>query len=52
MFGPAVRLLCEICAGGGLTAERGAVREQLRMEAGERFAAGDDRGGWLVGART
>jgi transposase len=27
-----------------LTAERRALREQLRMEAGERFAVGDDNG--------
>lgn len=28
--------------GGGLTAERRAFREQIRMEAGGRFAAGED----------
>jgi hypothetical protein len=28
--------------GGGLTAERQAFREQIRMEAAGRFAAGED----------
>ncbi|MFF4529000.1 hypothetical protein ACFY1P_06965 [Streptomyces sp. NPDC001407] len=27
--------------GGGLTAERQAVRERVRLEAGERFARGE-----------
>lgn len=39
---PAVCRLHEVSAGGGLTDERRAFREQLRLEAAERFREGDE----------
>ncbi|MET7485420.1 winged helix-turn-helix domain-containing protein [Streptomyces sp. NPDC005538] len=39
---PAVCRLNEVCAGGGLTGERRAFREKLRMEAAGRFAVGEE----------
>ncbi|MFE1886343.1 helix-turn-helix domain-containing protein [Streptomyces diastatochromogenes] len=39
---PAVCRLHEVCARGGLTDERRAFREKLRLEAAKRFVLGDE----------